>query len=67
MDMDKGLPGLLHRVMLGTVMMMAEEGEIDESRALLWLESHAVKLVGEDGKYRIEIVKVEEGEDADRT
>lgn len=65
--MDKVLPGLLHRVMIGTVIAMSEEGEIDESRALLWLESHVVNLVGEDGKYRIEIVKVEEGEDADRT
>lgn len=53
--------------MIGTVIAMSEEGEIDESRALLWLESHVVNLVGEDGKYRIEIVKVEEGEDADRT
>lgn len=65
--MDKGLPGLLHRVMISTVIMMAEEGEIDESRALLWLESHAVTLIGESGTYGIEIVKVAEEDDEDRS
>lgn len=66
-QVDKGLPALLRNVMIATVVTMTEEGEIDESRAVLWIESHAVKLSKEGSAYKIEIVEVAEEEDADRS
>ena len=57
METKKGLQALLYQVMLVTVMDLVEANEMDQGRAINWIDNHEVNLIEEEkGEYRAEII-----------
>lgn len=66
MEAGKAFQALLYQTMVATVLALVEDGEMDEGRAVNWVDVHTTNIVEDEGKYRVEIVKLEEEEeDAD--
>lgn len=61
----KGLNALLYQVMIATIFALVEEGEMDQGRAVNWIDEHSTNVVEGGGKYRVEIVDAEEEEEED--
>jgi len=54
--MEKGIQFLLYQAMVATILALVEEGELDQGRAVNWIDVHTTNVVENEGKYRVEIV-----------
>ena len=45
MEKTKGLPALLYQIMVATVISLVESGELDQGRAVIWIDNHHVNLI----------------------